>query len=194
VTTDAPNWKGLGDLLITRRVQLDPEYKNRRKFVAATATGSTDSWYRMINSVETGNRDNYARQTIAAIEVAYQLKPGSLMRSLRTQTLEPAQADQPAADPGTDRAIVEELRAQATSQDKTIGDILVERGLATPDELTLSDQKRRDEMVQDIVNSNLPDDTKNRILLDYVGRRRGAFRARNIPDNFDPNQEGREAL
>lgn len=194
MTTDAPNWKGLGDLLITRRVQLDPEYKNRRKFVAATATGSTDSWYRMINSIETGNRDNYSRQTIAAIEIAYQLKPGSLMRSLRTQTLEPAQADQPAADPGTDRAIVEELRAQATSQDKTIGDILVERGLATPDELTLSDQKRRDEMVQDIVNSNLPDDTKNRILLDYVERRRGSFRARNIPDNFDPNREGREAL
>lgn len=194
MSTDAPDWRALGDLLVRRRVQLDPHYKNRRRFVTDTHSGSKDSWYRIITSVETGARTNYSRETLAAMEVAYQLEPGSLVRSLRTGTLEPkvheVMVAQGAAVGGTphdaqptseiQRRVLEDLRAQAEASAKSIGDILVERGLASPDELMLSEEKRGDPLVGQILESNLPDDTKNILLMDYVGRRRHRFREQGL--------------
>ncbi|MEU8151690.1 hypothetical protein [Nonomuraea sp. NPDC048901] len=196
MSTDAPDWKALGDLLVIRRVQLHPQYKNRRKFVADTHSGSSDSWYRMITSIETGARDNYGRETLAAMEVAYQLEAGSLARTLRTKVLEPrrrealvpqgagALALEPSASE-TERRVLDVLRAQAEASDKSIGDILVERGLATRDELTLSEEKRGDRLVDDILQSNLPEETKDRILVDYVGRRRHHFRKEGLIEDPD---------
>ncbi len=194
MSTGAPDWGTLGNLLVRRRVQLNPHYKNRRKFVADTHSGSEDSWYRMITSIETGARTNYSRETLAAMEIAYQLEPGSLDRSLRTQALEPqrqaamaaapvmaggsAQEAPPASE--IERRVLEELRTQAEASDKSIGDILVERGLASPDELMLSEEKRGDPLVKQILESNLPDETKNLLLMDYVGRRRHHFRKEGI--------------
>lgn len=180
MSTDAPDWKSLGDLLVTRRVQLHPQYKNRRKFVADTNSGGSESsWYRLITSIETGNRDNYSRETYAAMEVAYQLKPGSLTRALRTGVLEPREAAEPDTTEATtardERLVIESIRATAEAQAKTIGEVLVERGLATPAELTVSEHKRFDEIVDDILGSNLPDETKDIILMDYVKERRRTF-------------------
>lgn len=197
MSTDAPDWKALGDLLVTRRVQLHAQYKNRRKFVADTHGGGSEaSWYRMITSIETGNRDNYGRETLAAMEVAYQLEPGSISRSLRTGVLEPKKQEAMAAVRGStlaheppasavERQVLEELRAQAEATDRSIGDILVERGLASPEELTLSEEKRGDRYVKDILESNLPEDTKNRVLMDYVGRRRHHYRERGLIENVE---------
>jgi hypothetical protein len=197
VSTDAPDWKALADLLVTRRVQLHPQYKNRRKFVADTHSGSSESWYRMITSIETGTRDNYGRETLAAMEVAYQLEPGSLIRSVRSGMLEPkkhealvpqgpgeASAHEPAALE-IERKVLEDLRTQAEADDKTIGDVLVERGLATPDELTLSEAKQRDRLVKEILDSDLSEDTKNAILLDYVQRRRYHFQKAGLTENVE---------
>jgi transcriptional regulator with XRE-family HTH domain len=76
---------------------------------------------------------------------------------------------------GAHRAL-EDLRQLAHEQDKTIGDILVERGLASPEELTLSDTKRHDPIVKEILESDLSEETKNSILMAYVEQRRGHFR------------------
>lgn len=95
-------------------------------------------------------------------------------------------AAQPAGDAGpaepvedVDRVaerLLNQLRSVADREDKSIGDILVERGLATRDELMLSEEKRGDRYVKDILGSNLPEDTKNKILMDYVIDRRHSFR------------------
>lgn len=201
MSTDAPDWKALGDLLVTRRVQLHPQYKNRRKFVADTHSGGSESsWYRLITSIETGNRDNYSRETYATMEVAYQLKPGSLARTLRTGALEPL-AQEPQQPPageaaaGAEHLVLAELRAHAEAQDKTIGDVLVERGLATPEELTVSDDKRFDRILRDVLSSDLPDETKNIILMDYVRERRLSYREEDQHHNSaGDKQRNREAL
>jgi transcriptional regulator with XRE-family HTH domain len=83
------------------------------------------------------------------------------------------------------------LRGIAKEESKTIGDVLVERGLATPEELTLSEEKENDRLVSDILQSNLPDRTKDILLLDYVERRRRAYKAQGLTPQRD--EAGREA-
>lgn len=72
--------------------------------------------------------------------------------------------------------LLDQLRAVAGKEEKSIGDILVERGLATHDELMLSEDKRGDRYIKEILGSNLPEDIKNRALMDYVIDRRQSFR------------------
>ena len=78
-------WTRLGELLRRRRIELDLRYRNRRTFEADRAPGL----YRIINAIETGERDNYEPGTIAALEVAYDLVPGSIDRALDGGELEP---------------------------------------------------------------------------------------------------------
>lgn len=85
---------------------------------------------------------------------------------------DPVTATASGGQPNSPEDALRELRKIARDEDKSIGDILVERGLATPDELTLSDEKRHDTIVRDILASDLPQKSKNAVLLDYVGRRR----------------------
>jgi len=79
--------KRLGDLLVRRRIELNPAWRSRRAFTAAHAPSLL---YRVVNDLENGNRFNFEPATIAAIEVAYRLAPGSLRRSLGIGILEPA--------------------------------------------------------------------------------------------------------
>lgn len=83
------------------------------------------------------------------------------------------------------------LRGIAQEESKTIGDVLVERGLAAPDELTLSEAKENDRLVSDILQSNLPDRTKDILLLDYVERRRRAYEDKGLVSR--PDETDREA-
>lgn len=83
------------------------------------------------------------------------------------------------------------LRGIAQEESKTIGDVLVERGLATADELTLSEAKENDRLVSDILQSNLPDRTKDILLLDYVERRRRAYESKGLISR--PDEADREA-
>ncbi|MEV4178783.1 hypothetical protein, partial [Nonomuraea sp. NPDC049709] len=203
MSDDAPDWTTLGNLLVARRVQINPVYRNRRRFVADTAGGSPDSWYRMITSIETGARDNYSRETIAAMEVAYQLEPGSLTRSVRTQQLEPKRQEAmvrpggPGGETHTpeppasviERQVLEDLRAAAQGRGRSIGDILVERGLARPEELTLSEEKKGDRLVEDILASDLPEDTKNLLLKDYADRRRHHYIERGLIEDPDSGEK-----
>lgn len=70
-------WEHLGELLIRRRIEMDSRYKNRRVFTAERAVE-----YRIVNAIELGRRDNYEPATIASLEAAYDMPPGSIGRIL----------------------------------------------------------------------------------------------------------------
>lgn len=78
-------WERLGELLTQRRAQLDPRYGRRTTF--ATERGLN---YRVAYEVETARRHNFGDGTLAVIESAYELVPGSLKRTLDGGPLEPA--------------------------------------------------------------------------------------------------------
>lgn len=77
------NWKRLGELLVRRRIELDPRYSNRQLFAAERGIN-----YRTVSDVERGRRDNYEDGTITALEVAYGVKPGSIGQFLAGGELE----------------------------------------------------------------------------------------------------------
>lgn len=80
MTSDGPRdqaWKDLGDLLMRRRIEIDPRYSNRSLF--ARENGAQ---LRILSAVELGERDTYEAGTISAIEVIYRLRPGAIRRFL----------------------------------------------------------------------------------------------------------------
>jgi hypothetical protein len=78
------DWTRLGELLVRRRIELDPRYVNRQLF-----SNERGVHYRTVSDIERHRRDNYEAVTIAAIEVAYALTPGSIGRVLAGGELEP---------------------------------------------------------------------------------------------------------
>ena len=70
-------WKRLGELLEQRRVQMNPQYANLSRFAADREIN-----YRLAWDVEHGERTNYRRPTLRAIEVAYGLMPGAIDMAL----------------------------------------------------------------------------------------------------------------
>lgn len=79
------DWQRLGELLIRRRLDLDPRYRNRQVFAAERGVE-----YRIVSDFERHRRSNYHAVTIAEIERAYELPPGSVGRVLAGGDLEPA--------------------------------------------------------------------------------------------------------
>jgi hypothetical protein len=80
-TTDSDVWQRLGNLLMRRRIELDPRYKNRTLFTAERGVE-----YRIVNAIERGERSNYDQITITSLEVAYGLAPGAVSRYLAEVT------------------------------------------------------------------------------------------------------------
>lgn len=89
-----PNWKRLGEQLVRRRIELDPRYSNRKTFAAERGVG-----YRIVTDIEHGRRGNYEPATLAAVEVAYGITPGSTGRALAGGELEPLPAPRLASVP-----------------------------------------------------------------------------------------------
>jgi hypothetical protein len=87
-------WTRLGELLIRRRIELDPRYRNRRAFTAERAVE-----YRIVNDIELGNRTNYESATIAALEAAYAIPAGSIGRILAGGEIEIPAATPPPPGP-----------------------------------------------------------------------------------------------
>ncbi|MFI7644272.1 hypothetical protein [Nonomuraea sp. NPDC049400] len=109
---------------------------------------------------------------------------------LATSDVDGETSPPPAGDPADAVHALALLRKIAEQQEKTIGDILVERGLATPEELTLSEQKRGDRLIKDILESDLPDETKNILIMDYIATRRHHFREQGlIADAEEPEKK-----
>ena len=83
---ESPNaaaWERLGMLLTQRRAQIDPRYGRRTRFAEEHHLG-----HRVVYEIEKARRQNFGDGTIAAIEAAYELVPGSLRRTLDGGPLE----------------------------------------------------------------------------------------------------------
>jgi len=79
------SWARLGELLVQRRIELDPRYRNRRIFADERGLN-----WRLLHDLERAKRTNFEPETMAAVEVAYGLAPGSIGRTLSGGELEPA--------------------------------------------------------------------------------------------------------
>lgn len=73
----AANAERVGRLLSRRRVELNPRYSNRQKFLAATGLNA-----RLVYDLERGRRFGYRDSTIDAVEQAYWLQPGAIAQAL----------------------------------------------------------------------------------------------------------------
>jgi hypothetical protein len=78
-------WERVGEMLVRRRLELDPRYRNRRTF----ARERDPRLYRLFSDIELGKRSSYKPATLAAIEAAYQLGPGAIGRFRSEGCLEP---------------------------------------------------------------------------------------------------------
>lgn len=125
MTDDAAAWERLGALLVRRRVELDRRYRNRQLF--ATERGIE---YRLVSDIERHRRQNFEETTIAVLEAAYDLAPGSIGRALAGGEL--AEADGHLAHPPEDdespdeKITLDELRRQAAELLATIDAKLAE--------------------------------------------------------------------
>jgi hypothetical protein len=135
----ASTWKRLGDLLVRRRIELDPAYANRQKFADAVRVN-----YRTIADIEKGRRDNYEAATIASVEVAYRLAGGSIARTVAGGSLEPLSVTERTVDPSAQAA-----RARADTSDPD----------TAPDVLFPADPVRQD-MWRVITDPRMPADEK----------------------------------
>ncbi|MBG0828491.1 helix-turn-helix transcriptional regulator [Planomonospora sp. ID67723] len=77
---------------------------------------------------------------------------------------------------GAGSETIDDLWAAAREGGKSLGEILVERGLARPEDLTLSDQKRNDPIVTQIYALDLPEQEKDEMLKAYALMRRSTFK------------------
>lgn len=96
-----------------RRIEVDPRYSNRQLFADERGVN-----YRTISDIERGRRDNYEDATIASLEVAYAVRPGSIRRAVAGGELEPVPSPlrsvasaPPPADSPSERALADLLAA-----------------------------------------------------------------------------------
>ena len=112
-------WERLGGSLVRRRLELDPRYRNRKLFAQERGPGL----YRVFSDIELGKRSSYKPSVLLAIEVAYQLEPGSIDRFLAGGDLD---------SPGASAS--EPVTAPPPEVPEVIG-VLATIGRNTPDEI-----------------------------------------------------------
>jgi len=115
--------KGIGAVLITRRVNFDPAHHRDRPGWMGTVRSITDLSPSVITNVETGVRANYADGTMSKLERAYQLRPGTLKGALQDggdlvasdgEVLYPPPI--PGSEHTRERAIAREWHSEITSR------------------------------------------------------------------------------
>ncbi len=77
-------WARTGALLVDRRIEIDPRYKDRMLFSKERGLN-----WRLLYDIERAKRENFKPESLTAIEVAYELVPGSLARTNAGGPLEP---------------------------------------------------------------------------------------------------------
>jgi hypothetical protein len=77
ITAPDEAWERLGDLLVQRRIDLAPRYHVRTLFAAEAGLH-----WRLLHDIERHKRSNFTGETLAAVEVAYRWRAGSIARVL----------------------------------------------------------------------------------------------------------------
>jgi hypothetical protein len=98
-------WERLGALLIQRRIEISPRYRVRTLFASDVGLN-----WRLLYDIERHKRDSFTDETLAAIEVAYQWRKGSVASVLAGGDPVPADAGHPAADDARSPLTAEEQR------------------------------------------------------------------------------------
>ena len=101
----AASWTRLGELLVQRRIEIDPRYRNRTVFADERGLH-----WRLLYDLERARRVTFGPETLAAVEVAYELAPGSIGRTLAGGPLETGRGNgHPAPAPKDSFAALEEI-------------------------------------------------------------------------------------
>ncbi|MER7361826.1 hypothetical protein [Nonomuraea wenchangensis] len=122
-----------------------------------------------MRNIEGGHQTSYRPVILSRLERALGWQPGSVAAILAGGEPDPL------PPPGTPAS--EQPAPARRRPDRTLGDVLVERGLRRPDELLLSDQVV-DPLVEELLVSDAFDDEfKNQWLSSYSMMRRQIFEA-----------------
>lgn len=70
-------WQRLGDLLVARRIELNPRWRNRTRFADEVGIH-----WRLLFDIERAKRQTFPAETLMAIEVAYKWQYGSIEKVL----------------------------------------------------------------------------------------------------------------
>ncbi|SEM49799.1 hypothetical protein SAMN05660976_05280 [Nonomuraea pusilla] len=161
VTTKTGDWQRLGRYVRERRELL--------RLTQQDVTSRGGPSIATIRNIEAASRDSYRGLTYSQLENALGWEHGSVDEILRGGEPALTQATTPDRPAGPPQPAPRAHRA-------TLGDVLVERGLARPDQLGLSDQIEDDPLVKEILEATeFDDDFKNRWLLAYAQMRRQIF-------------------
>ena len=185
VSDPREGWERLAALLINRRVELSPQYRNRQKFAADTGLNE-----RLISDLENSRRTSYRSTSLRAVERAYRWQPGSIDRALagdapiglqagaavesdaRTPALV---APEPSGASRSAHQLLDELRVKAKAENRSLAEVLVHEGLAEPEELTIPDHLPPDPIIEEINASNLSQELKERLIHIHLENRKRIF-------------------
>ena len=76
-TAPHSSWQRLGDLLVARRIELNPRWRNRTRFAEEAGLH-----WRLLFDIERAKRTTFPAETLMAIEVAYRWQYGSIEKVL----------------------------------------------------------------------------------------------------------------
>ena len=147
----AGSWVRLGGQLARRRVEIDPRYKNRTLFAEERGMN-----WRLLHDIERAKRTNFEPETLAAIEVAYELAPGAIARALDGADLEPASASESA--PASELAAVPEGDREAVAEVLSLLTDKYEREIA---EMTNIPLERRFELIRLLRHAREEEESRN---------------------------------
>lgn len=152
---DSPDtdWKRLGRLLVARRVALDPSrYRTRTGWLPHAEKHGLSK--RVVVDIETGARTNYRQGTIAAVEDAYELRPGAVMAVLAGAE-ELAVVDDDPAEPRTVREEggVRTVQATVRSSDGTEQQVLLPVRLDAIPGLEDVEGEEREKLIQQAIGA-----------------------------------------
>lgn len=176
-----PAWQNLARLLTSRRVALDPRYRNRRVFCAEKNLD-----YRVISDIEGARRDNFSAPMVTAIEVAYEIADGGIRSAL--------------ADPGLTELPIRSAPASPVPAMGTVRELAV----SVPDWVSLGDLEpweqhlwRTPHLSEDerasairivrLLRGTLTDDTKDLLALSSTLNR---IITRHLQNEQNPGQAG----
>ena len=128
----ADAWARLGELLVQRRIEIAPRYRERTVFAEDVGIH-----WRMLHDIERAKRKSFTPETLAAIEVAYRWRPGSVARVLAGGDPLPIAGAPPAApvDIPEDDPVLEYVRSLPglSPQDRdSLEGVARSRGLGVP--------------------------------------------------------------
>lgn len=165
---------------------------------AAKAGMSTDNWGHIERGYQSMGRDQEPRvvippaDTLAHMAKAVNISPEELTaigRADAADALRDLQQRAAVAVPAAPavngersaaRHLLDSLRARAVEGDRSLGEMLVDEGLADPEELIIPDAMPPDPTIEEINASNISEETKAKLIRLHLENRARRFEASRL--------------